>query len=286
MEAVLNNTMQEKILMSFEEKNNFEYIILEKFLTIHKNFTVGSNSYINYKSDIKKIYNNFEKKFNSEVDMLKGISIDDIENFFTSLKLSGRYKPSSFNRIRSTCFEYFEYLKQFRHLIDINVMDIVEKFDIKDIRAETREKYIPSKSEVIKLIKACELQSKRNYNYNVKKNKAILSILSNCGMRPSELLKAKNSDLIERKNYFVLVIPKENCKTGIDRRVSISGKAYEYLKEFLEEKKIYNKCDNSEYLIPSQNGKEISTTDLNHLLNQLKEIAKIKIDSNVQFSIS
>lgn len=285
METVLNNSIQENLLMSIGEKGSFNYIILEKFLTIHKNFAVGSNSYINYKSDIKKIYKNFEKNFNSEVEMLKGISIDDMENFFTDIKLSGKYKPSSFNRIRSSSFEYFKYLQENRHLISINIMDVVQSFDIKDIHEETRKKYIPSKIEVIKLIDACDLQAKRNYDYNVKKNKAILSILANCGMRPNELLNAKTLDLIEKNNYFVLFIPKENCKTGIDRRVSISGKACKYLKEFLLEKKSYDKCYKSTYLIPSQNGNKIATTDLNHLLNQLKEIAEIKVANDLQFSI-
>lgn len=285
METVLNNSIQENLLMSIGEKGNFDYIILEKFLTIHKNFAIGSNSYINYKSDIKKIYKKFEKNFNSEVEMLKGISIDDMENFFTSLKLSGKYKPSSFNRIRSSCSEYFKYLRDNRHLFNTSVMDIVKRFEVKDIEAEARKKYIPSKSEIMKLIKACELQAKRNYDYNVKKNKAILSILANCGMRPDELLKAKNEDLIDKKKYFVLFIPKENCKTGIDRRVSISGKAYKYLKEFLNEKKSYDKCYKSIYLIPSQNGNKIATTDLNHLLNQLKEITKIEVANDLQLSV-
>ena len=283
---VNTNIINNNILISMKKKNNtFEYDILEKFLIYHKGFKVGSSSYVNYKSDIKKIYNHFEKKFNSEVNMLKGLTIDDMESLFISFKTSGKYKPSSFNRIKSSNFEFFKYIYENRHLTQYNLMDIISSYDYKIVAENTKEKYIPSCQEVLKLIAACDIQAKRNYEYNVKKNKAILSILANCGMRPNELLQAKMSELIEKDNYFVLFIPKEHCKTSIDRRVSISGVAYKYLKEFLLEKSLRPKCAESDWIIPSANSKKINTTDLNHILNQLKDITKMQISDDLSFSI-
>lgn len=286
METNINIINNSNILMTMEKKNNaWDNIILEKFLIHHKGFKVGSSSYVNYKSDIKKIYIHFGNKFNSEVDMLKGLTIDDMENLFISFKNSGKYKPSSFNRIKSSNFEFFKYIHEKRHLTSYNIMDVVAGYDYKTVAEETKEKYIPTKEEVLRLIAACDIQAKRNYEYNVKKNKALLSILATCGMRPDELLKAKMSELIEKNNYFVLFIPKENCKTSIDRRVSISGVAYKYLKEFLMEKSLRPRCEESEFIIPSQNGSKIATTDLNHLLKQLKDIANMQISEELSFSI-
>ena len=285
METNINIINNNDILMTIEKKLTFNYDILEKFLIHHKGFKVGSSSYINYKSDIKKVYNHFEKNFNSEVEMLTGLTINDIENLFIEFKTGGRYKPSSFNRIKSSNFEFFKYICEKRHLTTYNLMDIVSSYDYKVVAEQTREKYIPTKEEVLKLIAACEIQAKRNYDYNVKKNKALISILASCGMRPDELLKAKVSDIVEKNGYFVLFIPKENCKTSIDRKISISGQAYKYLKDFLIEKSLRPKCAESEYIIPSQNGSKIATTDLNHLLNQLKEIVDIQIEEGLQLSI-
>lgn len=287
MEAILNNSVQENLLMSIGEKNDFEFEIRDKWLLIYKEFKKESKSYIQYKMQIDKFYNYMidRKKIYNEENLLKSITSDDAESYSLYIK-SQDYKKSTVNQIIQVAKEYYEYLSEMKFLVDRNVFKIVKKYSANEVLSDTRDKYLPTRQEILDLIEACNTKIKwaKNFEYNSAKNKAIISILANCGCRPMELLESEKKHLKEKKDYYTLFIPKEICKTKIDRTICISGKAYLYLKSFLVEKKKRPKCEKSKLLIPSQNGNLINSTDANDMLFKLNEIVGIKVPEGLQFS--
>ena len=69
MEVNTNTINNNDILMSIEKKSNdWDNVILEKFLINFKEFKQGSNSYVTYKTHILKVYNHYKEKMLLETD--------------------------------------------------------------------------------------------------------------------------------------------------------------------------------------------------------------------------
>ena len=284
MEAVLNNTMQEKILMSFEEKNDFEFEILERFLTGFKNFKVDSNSYITYKTHIKKVYDYYIRKnhYTSEVDMLKKIDIDSIEKFFIDLKMSEKYKPSTFNLIRSANYEYFKFLKDNKHLITVNPIDVVGIYSLGDIEESKKEKEILTVGEMKELLKSvnARVKGQRNFEFNSARDTFLYALLFTTGLRIEELLNIRLEWIEKTKFGLMINIPKKIVKNNIDKRVPIVKSIMRYYHDYLIERdNIKEKIKEKNFLFISANGRKINTTDINDGLR--KNIDKAKIDKHI-----
>lgn len=285
MEAILNNSVQENLLMSIGEKNEWDNLILEKFLTIHKNFLIKSNSYVTYKTQILKVYNHYKEKnyYATEIEMLKNIDIDSIEKFFIDLKLSEKYKASSYNLIRSANFEFFEYLKNSRHIITINPLDVVNPMSISDVKESKTEKEILTIPEMKEILTALDIREKgeRNFEFNSARNKLLYSLLYTTGLRISEILQIKMS-WIEKTPYgFMINIPKNIVKNKIDKRVPLVDSIIRYYYDYLAERdsRLNSKQVKTDLLFLSQNLKTINTTDINDGLK--KTINKTKIDKHI-----
>lgn len=284
MEVVLNNSIQEKILMSIEEKNNFNFNTLENFLIGYKNFKVGSNSYITYKTHIKKVYDHYMRKncYTTEVDMLKKIDIDSIEKFFIELKMSGKYKPSTFNLIRSANYEYFKFLKDNKHLITVNPIDVVGIYSLGDIEESKKEKEILTVSEMQKLLKAVNVRKKgqRNFKFNSARDTFLYALLFTTGLRISEALSIRLNWIENTNNGIMINIPKKIVKNNIDKRVPLVGSIVRYYQDYMRERDgIEEKIEDKKLLFLSSNGKRLNITDINDGLR--KNIDKAKIDKHL-----
>ena len=131
MEAILNNSVQENLLMSIGEKNDFEFEIRDKWLLIYKEFKKESKSYIQYKMQIDKFYNYMidRKKIYNEENLLKSITSDDAESYSLYIK-SQDYKKSTVNQIIQVAKEYYEYLSEMKFfpIHEINICLLDKKF--------------------------------------------------------------------------------------------------------------------------------------------------------------
>lgn len=284
MEAILNNTVQENLLMSIEEKNNFDFEILERFLTGFKNFKVNSNSYITYKTHIRKVYDYYMGKnyYSSEIDMLKKIDIDSIEKFFIDMKISGKYKPSTFNLIRSSNYEYFKFLKENRHLIEVNPIDVVSSYSLGDIKEAKKEKEVLTVGEMKKLLNAINIRIKgqRNFEFNSARDVFLYSLLFTTGLRISEALEIRLDWIEKTCNGIMINIPREFVKNNIDKRVPLVKSVERYYHDYLIERdSIKEKIKDKQILFLSSNGKKLNTTDTNDGLR--KNIEKSKIEKHL-----
>lgn len=281
METNINAIINNDILVTMEKKNNtWDNIILEKFLINFKDFKQGGNSYTTYRTHILKVYNHYKEKksFCSETTMLKSIDIDSIEDFFQDLK--EKYACSTFNLIRSANYEFFEYLKNNRHLISSNPMDIVKGYSMNKVKENKKEKETLTIEEMRKILLALDTREKgeRNFSFNSAKNKFLLSLLLTTGLRINEALSIKLDWIEQKENGDLFInIPRDIVKNKINKRVPITKGIIRYYLDYMEERElIKEKIVDKENLIISANGRILNTTDVNAALKRITKKAGLE----------
>ena len=287
MEVNTNIINNNDILMSIEKKNNdFEYNMLEKFLTIEKEFVIGSNSYATYKTHILKIYKHYkEKKFyKDEIEMLKSIDIDSIEEYFQILK--EKYACSTFNLIRGVNYEFFEYLKVRRHIISINPIDVVKKHSFKKIRESRKEKDTLTIEEMRHILSEldkdsyCEKRFEKKILFNKVRDKFLYSLLFTTGLRIEEALQIEMNWFEKTKDGIMINIPKYLVKNRIDKRVPLVKGIEKYFIDYIEARySISYKIKNKNLLFISYNGFKLDTTDINYGLKE--KMIQCKINKKI-----
>ena len=121
--------------------------------------------------------------------------------------------------------------------------------------------------EIDKLIDSIDIKSK-----NKIRNKAIIEILYSCGLRVSELITLKVSDL-----YFNESIIKVTGKGNKERFVPISKGAINYIEKYLNEIRIFQKIKkgSEDTLFLNERGSGLSRVMIYIILNDLKIKAEI-----------
>lgn len=277
---VKTNIINNDIIMTIEKKSNmWENVILEKFLVNFKEFKNSSNSYKTYKTHILKVYGHYKEKnfYCSETDMLKAIDIDSIEDLFQELK--EKYSCSTFNLIRSANYEFFEYLKNNRHLIEVNPIDIVKGYSFNKVKESKKEKETLTIEEMKKILLSLDTREKgeRNFSYNSSKNKFLYALLYTTGLRINEALSINMAWIEQTENGIMINIPKEIVKNSINKRVPIVKSVERYYYDYLAERElIEDKIIDEEILFLSANGRALNTTDVNANLKRVMSKSKIE----------
>ena len=153
---------------------------------------LSKNSIENYSYDIKKLINYLE----NNAIIVSPISIDNelVKQFIYSISKS--INPRSQARLISGLRNFFDYLI-FENYRDSNPLDLIESPRIGRKLPDTL-----SVSDIDNLIKNIDL----NYNYNGvnlgERNRAIIETLYSCGLRVSELIELKISDLFFEEGFI------------------------------------------------------------------------------------
>lgn len=201
---------------------------------------LSENTIENYVSDLKKM--TFFLKENKFTDSPKTIEQEVIQQFIyeISKKLSSRSQA----RIISSLKSFFEYLI-FEQLRDTNPTDLIESPKIGRKLPETL-----SEQEINQLINAIDLSTDEG-----ERNRAILEIMYSCGLRVSELIHLKISDLFFNEG-FIRIIGKGNK----ERFVPIHQKAQKYISIYIKEIRshVTIKKSHEDTLFLSRRGKSLS----------------------------
>lgn len=251
----------------------------ERFLDMKK-LSTEEKTIKAYTTDLRCFYEFMKDitKEEDEIKMLKKINGLMVQDFIDKLVYELRYSITTINRYISTIKMFDEYLCITARVIDYRFAEGLKA--IKENRNSPvkprEEKEALTIDDYNSLIKASYIRKKgdREFEFNSSRFRFMLSLAISTGLRIEQLLGIRESNLINKKNYLVLVLEAETNKTDKPIRVPICGKAFEFYKEYFTELNKLNKKD-EDYLFISNRGKKIDTKAANVCLKKVAEIAEI-----------
>lgn len=229
----------------------------ENYLKIEK--SLSSNTVDAYIRDINKM----DGFFNSEDSKKKinSINHEDFQNYLAhlnELKINARSQSRVISSIRS----FFKYL-MIEKIIDNNASELLEN-------PKTGKK-LPEFLTIdeIDLMVSQIDRSKSDGERNI----AILEVLYGCGLRVTELIELKISE-IYWKEGFIRIIGKGNK----ERLVPLGKIASKHLKIYLDEIRVHQKIDNQfiDHVFINKSGKQLSRVMIFKIIKKLTEKAGIQ----------
>lgn len=219
-----------------------------------------------------------KKSFNTDEDLLKNITFDDVEDYFYSL--DNEYKKSTINLKIEVLKEFFDYAI-IRKVMKFNPTDIVDRFSKNQIKEDKKEKYVPTIEEIDKLLKATyeKKLDARCQEFSGARDRFIIALLCTTGLRIEECLGVDMADIDTMPNNTMMInIHGSRVKNGINKRVPITKGIMKYFYEYEKERNVRNEKFNSSLLFFSINGKKLSGNVVNKSIKELCDIADIKDD--------
>ena len=232
-----------------------QYLRIEKSLSIH---TIDA-----YKRDIKKLGQYFTSNENPKNP--KDVQYEDFMGFLAQLhqeKISARSQSRIISSIKS--FYKFLFLEK---EITTNPSDLIESPKI--------GKKLPeflSIDEIDLLIQSIDRSKKEG-----ERNLAMLEVLYGCGLRVSELIDLKISE-IYWKEGFIRIIGKGNK----ERLVPLGKIASKHLKIYIQEVRVHKKNIKEEFIdhvFINKNGTKLSRVMIFKIIKSLKQ--KSGINKNI-----
>lgn len=227
----------------------------KNYLKIERNLSL--NTIESYLFDVKKLIVYLKKnKINKEPLTLQS---DQIKEFI--YHISKEIKPQTQARIISGLRRFYDYLI-LEELIEINPM--------KNIETPKIGVHLPTTltlKEIDKMISNIKLTSKTGI-----RNVAIIELLYSCGLRVSELVNLKISDL-----FFKESLIKVTGKGNKERFVPISVLSQEYINNYLNEIRQHHKIKKNfeDTLFLNERGTNLSRNMIFIIINKLKKQSNI-----------
>lgn len=224
------------------------------FLKLEK--SLSENTIEAYQSDLNRFLD-----YLSDMGLkYDSVSIDDFRHFLeelTNLGISVRSQARIISGIKS----FYRFL-QYEEILD---EDPTELLEMPKLAMHLPE--VLSVEEIDNIIEAIDMSKKEGV-----RNRVIIEMLYGSGLRVSELIDVKISNIHFDEGY-VCVIGKGNKQ----RLVPISSICKEYIKEYLHERASWRLLDGFEdYLFINRSGKNISRVAIFNIVKQLVELAGIK----------
>lgn len=228
------------------------------------------NTYKNYKSAINNLYQDFQEKLGTktEIDMIKKIDNDFLEDYFRELKKI--YRVATVNQRIAVLHDYFKYVVNAKRVIVVNPIQGIEQYAIK--QEDKKEKYIPTKDDIRRLLTACDIRAKgeRDFEYMSARDKFIISFLATNGARISELLDAR-MDMLEKNDIgYAINLDSSQVKNDIQKRLLITGQTLDYFNDYLTERsaQIQGREDADLNIVLSARGRACTCGNINDMLKK------------------
>lgn len=242
--------------MKWEEaKEGFEgYLKLEKSLS--------QNSVSAYINDINKLINYLEVKFGGmTAEKVRLAHLKDFVKWLNEEGVSPRTQARTISGIKS----FYKYLL-LEEVTDIDPTSLLEA-----PKVGRKLPDILSVDEIDKLINAVDI-----YKSEGQRNKAILEILYGCGLRVSELVNLRISDLHFDKGYVRIL-----GKSDRERLVPISRRAIDEVTAYKEGYRTSLKIDpvDEDILFLNRRGKKLSRVMIFTIIKNLAD--KVKLNKKI-----
>ena len=219
---------------------------------------LSGNSISAYENDLKKL-NNFLKK-NGKKTKPNEVNSDLIKEFIHHI--SKKIKSTSQSRIISGIRSFYDYLL-FEKLIETNPLVNIESPKlIRKLPSTLSENEI---NQIINNIDKNKKESERNI--------AIIETLYGCGLRVSELISLKISDLFFNEDFI-----KITGKGNKQRLVPVSGINKVYINSYImnSRSKLNINKEFSDFLFLNRRGKSLTRSMIFTIIKKLAEISGIK----------
>ena len=232
-------------------KGFYNYLLIEKSLS--KN-TV--DAYVRDINKMAKYFLDLEKSKN-----IKSVSYEDFQNYLAHLN-DEKIKARSQSRVISSIRAFYKYLIIEKE-IDNNPSELLET-------PKTGKKLpefltVDEINQLVKEINRSKPEGERNL--------AILEVLYGCGLRVSELIELKLSE-IYWKEGFIRIIGKGNK----ERLVPLGKTATKHLKIYINEIRVHNEVneESKDHVFLNKNGNKISRVMIFKIIKDLTSKAGIK----------
>ena len=228
-----------------------DYLLIEKSLS--------KNTVDAYIKDINKL-NSFFNSENQKND-IRDIKYADFQSYLAYLSQKN-ISARSQSRVISSIRSFFKYL-ELENIIDSNPSNLLESPKV--------GKKLPeflTVDEVNKLVSEVDRSTKEG-----ERNLAIIEVLYGCGLRVSELIELKISE-IYWKEGFIRIIGKGNK----ERLVPLGSIAAKQLKIYIHEIRVHKKinAECKDHVFLNKNGKKISRVMIFKIIKKLTNKAGIK----------
>ena len=228
------------------------------YLKIEKG--LSSNSVIAYKNDTNKLKNYCEQNKLS----VKDVQYEHLKNFVADLYDLGLSARSQ-ARIISGIKQFYAYLL-LENLINSDPSELLEQPKIGRKLPE-----VMTIEEIDSLINANNLQKSEGF-----RNRAILEVLYSCGLRVSELVELKFSDLFYDEG-FIRVIGKGNKERLVPLSKSVENEIQKYVDKSRSKLKI--KTGHENYIFLNRRGSKLTRV---MIFLVIKELAlKVNLKKNI-----
>jgi integrase/recombinase XerD len=230
-------------------------INFKNYLKIERNLSI--NTIESYLFDLKKLIKFLKKnKVNTPP---KDLNKDILKEFIYDI--SKNIKPPTQARIISGIRRFYDYLI---------LEGFVENNPMKNIETPKIGRNLPTTltvEEIDKIISNVKLNSKTGL-----RNIAIIELLYSCGLRVSELIHLKVSDL-----FFKDSLIKVTGKGNKERFVPISNQSQKYINNYINEIRIFSKIKkgSEDTLFLNERGSGLSRVMIFIILKELKSLSKI-----------
>lgn len=222
---------------------------------------LSSNSIDSYSNDVEKLIN-YLKANNSKLTPIS-IEYEDIQSYI--YEVSKILEPRSQSRLISGLRSFFAYLV-FENYRDTNPLDLIESPKIGRKLPDTL-----SIEDIDKLISAIDLSKPQG-----ERNRAILETLYSCGLRVSELVNLKLSDLFFEEGFI-----KVTGKGDKQRFVPIGNSTQKYINIYRNEIRASQLVDpaSKDILFLNRRGKQLTRAMIFTIIKALGK--KIGLKKNI-----
>ena len=232
-------------------KGYYNYLLIEKSLS--------KNTVEAYERDIRKMAGFFLDK--NEKIKISSIKYEDFQDYLAYLN-EEKIKARSQSRIISSIRSFYKFLT-IEKLIKVNPSELLES----PKTGKKLPEFLTIK-EVNDLVEEIDRS-----NSEGERNLAILEVLYGCGLRVSELIELKISE-IYWKEGFIRIIGKGNK----ERLVPLGKVASKHLKIYINEIRVHKKIEEEyiDHVFINKNGEKISRVMIFKIIKKLTAKAGIK----------
>lgn len=227
------------------------------FLRLEK--SLSQNTIISYISDIK-LFADFTESTLSSKDPTK-ITLQDAEQFVSFINNDLQLSERSQMRILSGIRSFYQYLL-YENILDHNPLELLE--------SPKPSKKLPdtlSFNEIDKMINAIDLSKPEGH-----RNKAIIETIYGCGLRVSEAVNLKISDLFFNDGFI-----RVKGKGNKERLIPIGKHAIQAINFYFDDrKKLKIAKEDEDILFLNRRGKHLTRAMIFTIIKQLAEITGIK----------